>query len=91
MNIKPYHELRVGDKTTGLGALSDNEMGPIIWIGSLEQLKESKYKSLLIDLDLDEQDINVLDYNWVVTNEPKYGPTLFNYNNDCCGVVCKTN
>jgi hypothetical protein len=84
--IKDYSEVLVGDvayENPDAGGNWDNKLGKIVWKGSYSELLESDYQSLATDLE----DGDVEEYDWVVVEDSVYGPTLFNYNGDPCGVV----
>lgn len=93
-DIKEYADVQIGDiayENPDAGGVWDNELGPVLWKGTYQELLNSEYSSLRSDWDLnaddDEEEI-MNDYDLIVIdNEENYGPTLFNYNNDPSGCV----
>ncbi len=84
--IKLYTEVKVGDiafENPDAGGEWNHELGKVLWKGSLKEFEKSKYQSLMWDCE-DECDPG--EYDLIVIND-KFGPTLFNYNNDPSGCV----
>jgi len=88
--IKDYQDVKVGDvafENPNAGGEWNNEQGKIIWKGTYDELLKSKYKDLLEDWEVNDEDDGPQNYDLVIIDIPSYGPTLFNYNNDPSGVV----
>jgi hypothetical protein len=93
--IKSYNEVKVGDiafENPDAGGKWDHELGEVLWVGTLQDLKRSPYKQTMIDWlnQCEEDNENPFDeYDLIVINLDGYdgGPTLFNYNNDPSGCV----
>ena len=92
--IKSYSQVQIGDmamENPDAGGEWNNELGKIVWKGTIEELKNSKYKAVYHDWEIqaigDEDDTD--DYDLVVVDVKGHdgGPTLFNYNNDPSGCV----
>jgi len=89
--IKPYAQVKVGDmafENPDAGGEWDNETGKVPWKGTMDELNKSPYAHLLKDWN-SEDDVVVEEYDLIVIQTTGWdgGPTLFNYNNDPCGVV----
>ena len=96
--IKKFQNVKVGDvamENPLAGGVWGNELGFIIWKGNYKQLKTSKHKNLLLDLEYqiyqipngekDDEYLNALDF--VVVDDENYGNTLYAYDDDPSSVV----
>ena len=89
MKSKPFKDVQIGEITVMSFEPHDIE-GPIMWKGTLDELKENEpYRSFIGCLESDYPDeLDELDdYDWVIVNSKIGGPTLFNYNCDPSGVM----
>lgn len=87
--IKKYAEIKVGEiafESPDAGGEWNNEEGEILWKGTLEELKESEYRTLLEDWATEMEENDIAEYDLVVVYSD-YGAVLYNYDNDPCGVV----
>ena len=86
--FKTYDEVQIGDTARSVDDPENDSDDTIVWKGTREELKKSKFINLLPDfmegLD-DESDLD--EYDLVVVNTPGYGYSLTNYNNDPSGVI----
>ena len=85
--MKTYKQVKIDDRAY---SVEDPEIfeGHILWKGSYSQLKQSKYADTSLDWE-DYQTAEEIDEYDLVVVSTEFGPTLFNYNNDPCGVFCK--
>lgn len=82
--FKTFDEVKIGDEAFVIDMDETDPAGKIIWKGTSEELKKSKYIKILDGLD----DIDFYDgYNLVIVNIEGNGPQLFNYDEDEDGVV----
>lgn len=91
--IKNFNEVIAGDEayTSPDAGGEDNVeyLGDVLFVANnIQELRESKYseqaETWVNELDMSDEDFD--EYDLIIVN--LYGwPTLFNYNNDPCGVV----
>lgn len=88
--IKPYAEVQIGEMAEESpyagGVWEGGQIGKVLWKGTVVELKQTRYKDMLANWDLTEEEIND-DFDLVVVDEIGHGHTLFNYNNDPSGCV----
>jgi len=89
-NIKPYNQIKVGDiamEHPDAGGCWTNKIGKIVWKGTGDELLKSKWKDKVINWGEEAEFIYDYDLVIVKTESVFEDYTLFNYDNDPCGVV----
>ena len=86
MKIKPYQDIQIGDKV--YHCENNVYVGMVIWKGKAIDLDKNKF----IDWEMETEEID-RNYNLVIISEDTGlvydGDTLYNYDNDPCGVYSK--
>lgn len=88
-SIKPFSDVKTGNvayEHPFAGGEWDNQEGPILWKGNIDDVLNSEWKNYFSDWDMTPEEATDIDFVVVETNV--WGPVLFNYNLDPCGVVC---
>lgn len=89
--IKKFSEVKIGDmayENPDAGGEWDNDLGEVLWKGDYKELTKSKYKKLIQDWEVedeDEREDEMNNYDLIVIDDG--GPTLFNYDGDPSGCV----
>jgi len=89
-NIKTYNQVKVGDiamEHPHAGGFYDHELGKIVWKGTADELRKSKWVDLIMDWETEKEYID--DYDLVIVKMEGDFPDniLFSYDNDPCSCV----
>ena len=84
--MKTYEEIQTGNKAFN-ACYQDDYEGEVLWKGTYAELKKSIYADTAMDWEGFEDETDFDDYDLVVI-DTDWGPVLFNYDNDPCGVIC---
>jgi hypothetical protein len=86
MTIKPYQDVQIGDKV--YHCENDDYVGVVIWKGKATELDENEF----ISWEMEAEEIDE-HFDLVLISEDMESignwDTLYNYNNDPCGVYSK--
>lgn len=91
MKSKPFSQVKIGDLAYSLHlefSPTIEPEGSILWKGNIDELIESQWSVHFEEWDMTYSEAKEEKIDFVVVQTKIWGPVLFNYDYDCCGVGC---